>query len=194
MKRKHDSSHCYCITEFIDEQDKKIDVLGKAPDNDFWVNAVTSANFTSIAPLWRRQVLFEIGPWDEELVCRQDWVYKSRILMQFGYGTFVPQILCRAKLHYSGRISKHGTEDFIVGTMIAIGKVAKNLSSYNSVANEAKNCLAKEMLAVFKGFIRIKNYIQAKEALNEATSFSNGSLLNRLRIINALWAILKPPL
>lgn len=193
LSRRIALSHCYCKTEFIETRDETISLLGLPPSDDLSYNAVIPA-FTSIAPLWRRNCLDEVGPWDEELTCRQDWVYKAKILLRFGAGVFIPEVLCRAMLHEGDRISKHGTKEFAFGTRVAIKKVGSLLNGYDSNTKDAKNHLAREMLAVFKALLRLQKYQQATEVLSEASGFASEKMLIRIRTIHSLCSILRPKL
>lgn len=187
-----DISHCYCITEFVNSKRETAYLLGEPPAEDPSVNAVVSFGFTTIAPLWRRRVLHAVGPWDEDLACRQDWVYRSRILLQFGPGIFVSDIWCLAKLHDGERVSQHGTLQFALGMKIAINKVGDWLSNYHPYSKTAKNSLATEMMAVFKTFLYLQKYEEAGKALYDASSLASGKMLLRLKLLRSLWLTLGP--
>jgi len=187
------ASGSYCVTNYVDARGKRFGFSGFPPDEDIALNAVKPL-FDCISPLWRRTALVAVGPWDEDLTAREDWVYRARILLKSGPAVFLKMPLCVHRMHEGDRISKHGTKEFAAATALAINRVGELLSTCDSNDRPAKNHLAKEMLAVFKTYLRIQRYPPAAEVLSEALALGTGTEMFRVGAIQILWSILRPKL
>jgi hypothetical protein len=188
--REHgDAPYCYCVTRHVDAEGRTRELSGTAPGKDRALNAVRPG-CTSLAPLWRRRVLCDVGPWDEDLACRQDWVYRVRAVCRHGAGVFVAEPLCEHRLHPGTRISAHGTLEFARGVCTAVARAADTVRAMPSPSAAALDCLSRELAAAARTFVRLGDGVAARRALGAAWDMAGGSQRLRLGVLRVMLALL----
>ncbi len=80
------------------------------------------------APLYRRRVCVQAGPWDEALRMSQDWDYAARIKAVSLKARFLPEVLSEYVMHGGGQIVMKGTLREIASRNRAIHNVMGLLS------------------------------------------------------------------
>jgi glycosyltransferase involved in cell wall biosynthesis len=94
------------LDEFFHEIPGDMGVLWNTPDEPsldrfLWDDVVWHTG----SPLWRRAALERVGPWDERLLCFQDWEYHIRALCRGIQYAHVPRVLQYLREHGASRIS-----------------------------------------------------------------------------------------
>ena len=93
--KKPDLDMVFGLDEYFHEYPGDMQVLWNIPtiqsdlDRFLWDDPV----FHTGSPLWRRSALERIGPWDERLLCWQDWEFHIRALCRGIQYTHVPIVL-----------------------------------------------------------------------------------------------------
>ena len=119
------------LDEYFHDWPGDMQVLWNTPnkqsdlDRFLWDDPVFSAG----SPLWRRSALERIGPWDERLLCWQDWEFHIRALCRGIQYTHVPIVLDYIRDH-----------DQVRSTNLAslIDREQSKIEAALAVANEIK--------------------------------------------------------
>jgi glycosyltransferase involved in cell wall biosynthesis len=108
--------------------------------------------FANGGPLWPREILKAIGPWNTELKCFQDWEYHIRACIEPISFTFLPtpDFFVRRNSGVTQISKKHNSYDHLQSRFLAIGsvisKIEKATSIRRSMRNEIKSLVLRNVL------------------------------------------------
>ena len=83
------------------------------------------------SPLWKRSAVDRVGPWDEQLLCFQDWEYHIRALCRGIQYAHVPRVLQYIRDHPGARISSG---------LPLLNQGQGKLQAASAVASELRRC------------------------------------------------------
>ncbi len=143
-------------------------------DRFLWDDSVWS----TVSPLWRRGALERIGPWNEALVCWQDWEFHIRALCQGITYSCIPSVLAYLRDHDQS----HSTnlEPLRVreqSKLEAAILVANELKRASLWTGERGDALAVFLLSIAAWFTRASDWRSARLTLERAAEFAEAARL-----------------
>ncbi len=125
------------------------------------------------SPLWRRDALGRIGPWNESLVCWQDWEFHIRALCRGITYSCIPSVLAYLRDHDQSRSTN--LEPLLVrehSKLEAAILVANQLKGASLWTGERGDALAVFLLSIAAWFTRASDWRSARLALKRAAEFA----------------------
>jgi len=119
-----------------------------------WFQSDDSLPASACAGMYRREVCCRIGPWAEDLVCKEDWDYLYRLKCLKPRASHVPAPQYAAALHRSGRVhDRFHTPDGIASLL----EVIRRGERYRQAAPKADISLRMQYLRVLRSILRLEN-------------------------------------
>jgi glycosyltransferase involved in cell wall biosynthesis len=172
----------YCLDEYFRDWPGDMQVLWNIPnsqsdlDRFLWDDPV----FNTGSPLWRRSALERIGPWDERMLCWQDWEFHIRALCRGIRYTHVPTVLQYVRDHDQVRSTNLASlidrEQSKIDAAVAVAKELKSAALWNPQHGDA---LATFLLSIAVNLRESGALLLIEHAIEKAAEYA-GSLQLRL--------------
>lgn len=169
------------LDEFFRDVPGDYRLLWNAPDDRAHLDRflVSDPVWHTGSPLWRRETLDRIGPWNETLVCWQDWEYHIRALARAVQLRHVPTVLQYVREHSEVRsTSLTSLESRERSKHLAARAVAAELHANSLWSDDRGDALAGFVLSTAARLSEAPDARQeCREVLRDARSWaSTGSL------------------
>ena len=172
----------FSLDEYFHDWPGDMQVLWNTPniqsdlDRFVWNDAV----FCTASPLWRRSALERIGPWDERLLCWQDWEFHIRALCRGIQYTHVPIVLHYIRDHDQVRSTNFTSlidrEQSKIEAALAVANELKRAALWNPQHGDALATFLLSIAVILRGSGALQ---LIEHAIDKAVEYA-GSLKVRL--------------
>lgn len=119
-----------------------------------WFQSEDSLPASACPGMYRREVCYRVGPWAEDLVCKEDWDYLYRLKCLCLTKSHLPDPLYAAALHQEGRVNdRFDTSDGIASLL----KVIQRGERYREAAPNVGISLRMQYLRALRSILRVKH-------------------------------------
>ncbi len=182
LLKSPDLDMVFGLDEYFHDWPGDMQVLWNTPncqsdvDRFLWDDPV----FSACSPLWRRSALERIGPWDERLLCWQDWEFHVRALCRGIQYTHVPIVLEYIRDHAQVRSTNLDSlidrEQSKIEAALAVANELKRAALWNPQRGDA---LATFLLSIAINLRESEALLLIEQAIDKAAEHA-GNLKLRL--------------
>lgn len=152
----------------------------------------------TLAAIYRRDLLAKAGPWDERLLCSQDWEYHARVTLAARGAVFIKRCDAVVRLDSTGRIgdlaNRNYDPDWIMSRAQACISVFEALKCAQTEDSQPFLLLAQRFEACVRGMLVAGRPRSARcLILGQEVIWKRGGFSARVRAILWLLASLCPP-
>ena len=171
---------CYCIiASFEKDPSQTIKIF---PGSDILHTEILPAFLTSVqwqtsAPLYRRSACEEIGDWNQDLSCWEDWEYGCRAGLAGIKPVFCNETFVFLREHDGERLSQGALESTASALETATKSIISNMQKEGHSVNNWFDIMARHLLSAGRAFALVGNEDAAKRSLNEAKSTAKSKKL-----------------
>ncbi len=133
---------------------------------------INSCQWPIHAPLYRKSAIKEIGNWNEQLTCLEDWEYGCRAGTSQLHVVYCKQILAFIREHDAERLSKGDLIKTSHSMRIAVHSIVNHLERIEPPL-EWYNILSSQMVSAARGFISSNQLNHANECLLDAIDITH---------------------
>lgn len=143
------------------------------------------------APLWRREALLSVGPFDVDVPVAQDFEYHARALCLGVKPVLHPDLLSFCRAHEGSSFRRMNSITRFATLLKIFRKLHKILLEYDQLSPERLNELAKSSLWVSLYSARFGDVTTCREAQAQFTAWSGERVSARASMLSLLLAVTK---
>ena len=127
---------------------------GRSEWTNVWFQSEDSLPTSACAGMYRREVCYRVGPWAEDLVCKEDWDYLYRLKCLCPTKSHLPAPHYAAALHQEDRVNdRFDTSDGIASLL----KVIQRGERYREAVPNVGISLRMQYLRALRSILRVKH-------------------------------------
>ncbi len=171
LEKNQDCDFCYCtVASFKDDtsQISKIFLGSDKKHKEILPAFLHSTQWTTHAPLYRRSACEEIGDWNQDLSCLEDWEYGCRAGLVDLKPVFCNEVLSYVREHTGERLSQGALESTASALETASKSIISNMQKEGHSASNWFDIMARHLLSAGRAFALVGDEHAAKRCLNEA--------------------------
>lgn len=171
LEENQDCDFCYCTAASFEKDPSQAIKIFPGSDNlhkEVLPAFLYSTQWTTHAPLYRRSACEEIGDWNQDLSCLEDWEYGCRVGLVGLKPVFCNEILSFVREHTGERLSQGALESTASALEVASKSIIFNIQEDGRSTNYWFDIMARHLLSAGRAFALVGNEHAAKRCLNEA--------------------------
>lgn len=180
LEENQECDFCYCTAaSFEKDPSQAIKIFHGSDKNHKEVLPafLYATQWTTHAPLYRRSACEDIGNWNEDLSCLEDWEYGCRAGLVGLKPVFCNEVLALVREHTGERLSQGALNNTASALEIASKSIIGNMKKEGFTTRDWFDIMAKHLLSAGRAFALVGNEDTAKRCLNDAKKIAKNNKL-----------------
>jgi glycosyltransferase involved in cell wall biosynthesis len=189
LEENEDFDLCYCKIGFFKDKPFEISKLFPGSDKkhqDILPAFLYATQWTTHAPLYRRNACDKIGEWNQSLFRLEDWEYGCRAGLLGLKPLFCNEVLSFVREHSGERLSRGALEHTASALETASMSIVTDMKKQVKIPDSWFDIMAKHLLSAGRAFASVENEDAAKRCLNESNITARSKKLKILLMVYTL--------